>query len=131
MKRTLRLLSIGFICLGILFLIFAFNKKDVYEYYEYNPSLSKNAYVGGDAYNYIINGTYFTGYMVLSGTFFIMGTISVVGASIIEATEKGRASQPYSSSSTPGVPSNGSYLQNSISNPTTGVGNKQEELPEL
>lgn len=37
------------------------------EYYnsENYPSLNRNAYVGGDAYNYIINGTYFTGYSVI------------------------------------------------------------------
>ena len=30
-------------------------------------SFNVNAYVGGDAYNYIINGTYFAGYMALGG----------------------------------------------------------------
>ena len=30
-------------------------------------SSGKNAYVGGDAYNYIINGTYFTAFAALSG----------------------------------------------------------------
>lgn len=36
-------------------------------------SLSKNAYVGGDAYNYIINGTYATGYFVLATLFALVG----------------------------------------------------------
>ena len=30
-------------------------------------SKSVNAYVGGDAYNYIINACYFTGYVSLGG----------------------------------------------------------------
>ena len=33
------------------------------------PSLNKNAYVGGDAYNYIINGTYATAFFVLTAMF--------------------------------------------------------------
>lgn len=36
-------------------------------------SLSKNAYVGGDAYNYIINGTYATSYFVLATLFALVG----------------------------------------------------------
>ncbi|MBA4293823.1 hypothetical protein C0431_12745 [bacterium] len=37
--------------------------------------LSVNAYVGGDAYNYIINGTYMTAFFSLAGAFFVGGTI--------------------------------------------------------
>lgn len=40
------------------------------------PSASTNAYVGGDAYNYIINGTYFSGYSALCG-----GLLAASGAS--------------------------------------------------
>ena len=46
-------------------------------------SINQNAYVGGDAYNYIINGTYATGFFVLSMGFFISGTCSVLGGIII------------------------------------------------
>ena len=35
------------------------------------PSLNVNAYVGGDAYNYIINGTYATAFFVLTAMFVI------------------------------------------------------------
>lgn len=45
-----------------------FNYKNEYINSEDYPSMNVNAYVGGDAYNYIINGTYFTGYMVLGGS---------------------------------------------------------------
>ena len=62
-----------------------FDKKDNYYSSEYSYSLNKNAYVGGDAYNYIINGTYFTGYSILAGSSFIISTmlfVSLVGISI-------------------------------------------------
>lgn len=35
------------------------------------PSLNVNAYVGGDAYNYIINGTYATAFFVLTAMFLL------------------------------------------------------------
>lgn len=48
----------------------------------YNPDssylLSHNAYVGGDAYNYIINGTYATAYFVLSMGFMLIGGIWIL-----------------------------------------------------
>jgi hypothetical protein len=40
-------------------------------------SLNENAYVGGDAYNYIINGTYATGFFVLGSGFLLTGTVCV------------------------------------------------------
>lgn len=43
------------------------------------PSLNVNAYVGGDAYNYIINGTYSTGFYVLCAGFMIAGTVFLTG----------------------------------------------------
>lgn len=38
---------------------------------EFSSSLNVNAYVGGDAYNYIINGTYTTAFFVLAVGFFL------------------------------------------------------------
>ncbi len=57
------ILALVCVCLG-------FYKMKVYESGDYSWSDPKNAYVGGDAYNYIINGNYATGYFVLS-----MGTL--------------------------------------------------------
>lgn len=37
-----------------------------------------NAYVGGDAYNYIINSGYSTGFFVLSSMFFISGFACII-----------------------------------------------------
>ena len=45
-----------------------FDYKNNYYQSEHYSSLNKYAYVGGDAYNYIINGTYFTGFMVLGSS---------------------------------------------------------------
>lgn len=65
---TILFATVGF--LGSAICIFAgFYKIYVYENYsdeDYLIGQSKNAYVGGDAYNYIINGTYATAYFVLA-----------------------------------------------------------------
>lgn len=45
----------------------------VYRNSEYFTSRNVNAYVGGDAYNYIINGNYATAFFVLAAVFVIMG----------------------------------------------------------
>ena len=52
-------------------------------------SLSVNAYVGGDAYNYIINGNYATGFFVLSMGLFISGTLCVIGGNVINCIPDG------------------------------------------
>lgn len=50
-----------------------FNKMLVYDNGDYYPYEIHNAYVGGDAYNYIINGNYATGFFVLATLFVILG----------------------------------------------------------
>ena len=49
-----------------------------------------NAYVGGDAYNYIINGTYSTAFFVLTAMFALMGIgfIALWYLSVIAATQR-------------------------------------------
>lgn len=71
-----------FLLLAIILGVVGFHKILVYYNSENYPILNKNAYVGGDAYNYIINGTYFTGYCVLSGTMLICANISAVAGLI-------------------------------------------------
>lgn len=44
-----------------------------YDNGEYYPYEYHNVYVGGDAYNYIINGNYATGFFVLATMFALMG----------------------------------------------------------
>jgi hypothetical protein len=67
----------------IVFIVFSYKGYDKMNNYYNNDYSYENAYVGGDAYNYIINGTHATGYYVLSGTFFIAAVISLVGGLII------------------------------------------------
>lgn len=64
----------------------------IYKMYVYNngdsyPYELKNAYVGGDAYNYIINGTYATAFFVLTAMFFI-GAIGLVGVHYLSVIKK-------------------------------------------
>ena len=42
-----------------------------------------NSYVGGDAYNYIINGTYFTAYAVMGTGSLIISAISGIASAIL------------------------------------------------
>ena len=51
---------------------------------EFYPYEAINAYVGGDAYNYIINGTYATAYFVLT----MMFVLSAIGVEIINYISK-------------------------------------------
>lgn len=56
------------LCLG-------FDKMLVYDSGDYYPYEYHNVYVGGDAYNYIINGNYATAFFVLTAAFIITGAI--------------------------------------------------------
>lgn len=75
-----------FVTIGIALIIASyscirkgFDYKENYRNIDDRPSLSVNAYVGGDAYNYIINGTYFSGFMALGGAAGL-GTIILICA---------------------------------------------------
>jgi len=67
-----------FIIVSAIFLILGFHKMFAYDGYR------TNAYVGGDAYNYIINSNYATGYFVLSMFF---GMVSI-GLGIINTIKE-------------------------------------------
>ena len=71
-------LLIAAVCLYIACAYAMYKGHDkMYNYYssEYSFSSNVNAYVGGDAYNYIINGTYATAYYVLAMGYLITGTL--------------------------------------------------------
>lgn len=74
-KETIKACSILCLIIGIIFIGVAFEKKINYSNGESYPYETANAYVGGDAYNYIINANYFTGYMVLGCTLEIIATM--------------------------------------------------------
>lgn len=92
----LKVVTIICLCLGILFMIMAFSKKTIYEddYYEgyYRRS---NTYVNGDAYNYIINGTYFTGYSVIGMGFFIISAITGSKICTVMISDNNGSGEPY------------------------------------
>ena len=68
-------------------------------------SHNRNAYVGGDGYNYIINGNYATGFFVLSMGFLLTGTVFVTSGVFINKTMEITANsvnyQPISSEELP------------------------------
>ncbi|ABX43579.1 SHOCT domain-containing protein [Lachnoclostridium phytofermentans] len=68
-------LSITFALLAVIFFGLGLNKKNTYD----NKQESTNVYVNGDAYNFIINGTYFAGYMAISGACLIVAAIMFMG----------------------------------------------------
>lgn len=53
-------------------------------------ALNQNAYVGGDAYNYIINGNYATAFFVLTTMF----VLAAIGLMILHYVSKSKATPP-------------------------------------
>ena len=86
-KNTQALIIIACIlyCISAIMLLKGHDKMTQYYNSEKYPDRNINAYVGGDAYNYIINGNYATGFFVLSMGFITAGTILVGTAVIINA----------------------------------------------
>lgn len=72
------ILSIISFIISIFFFYKGYDKMTNYNYSEYITSSWKNAYVGGDAYNYIINGTYSTSFFILAIGFMISGLILIL-----------------------------------------------------
>ena len=56
----------------------------LWKMYAYSDWDEINYYVGGDAYNYIINGTYATAFFVLAGSFLIAS----IGLQILDVLKK-------------------------------------------
>lgn len=73
-KRLFVLSAIFYLVSGVM-LYQGYDKMTNYYNSEYSTSNNVNAYVGGDAYNYIINGNYSTSFFVLSMGFMTTGTI--------------------------------------------------------
>lgn len=76
----LKAITVVCLCLGVIFLGMGFHKKMKYENSRYNPV---NAYVEGDAYNYVINSNYFAGYAVIGMGFLIISAITASQLSVI------------------------------------------------
>ena len=79
MKKQLKILlgsSIGTYLVAAVFIAMGFQKLYVYENnsdHIYKDSI--NAYVGGDAYNYIINTGYATSFFVVALMFVVIGSV--------------------------------------------------------
>lgn len=74
---------IMFIIAGIM-LYKGYDKMTNYYSSDYYEQLNVNAYVGGDAYNFIINGNYATGFFVLAVGSAISGFICLGTSMIME-----------------------------------------------
>lgn len=77
-------LAIVSLCCGAFTLYKGFDKMFRYDFGDSYPHKYVNAYVGGDAYNYIINGTYATAYFVLTAMF----VLAAIGLVIIHYLSK-------------------------------------------
>ena len=73
--KTLFGFAVAFYILAVIMLGKGIDKMTNYTNSEYSWSTNHNAYVGGDAYNYIINGNYATGFFTLATGFMITGTL--------------------------------------------------------
>lgn len=69
----MKVLASLFYLVSAVFLGIGFHKILAYENSEYSVS-KVNAYVGGDAYNYIINANYATAYFVLALLFVVLAS---------------------------------------------------------
>ena len=85
----LALLATGFLSRGFYVKNVYANSSSSDDYY-YDSDDDINAYVGGDSYNYIINGTYFTGFMVLSGAMYICATGMLCTALVLRKKDKSK-----------------------------------------
>lgn len=72
-QGTFNLFAFISFVISAIMIYLGYDKVANYYSTEYSPSLNKNAYVGGDAYNYIINSNYATGYYVLALMFVVLG----------------------------------------------------------
>ena len=86
-KNRLLLLAVFFFCVSGFFFYRCYDVKNNYYNSDYS-SLVQNAYVGGDAYNFIINGTYFAGYAVIASASAVCGIILSSSGAIINSKIK-------------------------------------------
>jgi len=78
--------------LGCSFYTFYKGIDKMTNYYnsENHPELNENAYVGGDAYNFIINGNYATAFFVLTAMF----VLAAIGLMILHYVSREKTTVP-------------------------------------
>lgn len=84
MKNLFYVLSVTCFCLAAVMFYKGYDRMTNYRNSEYR---SVNAYVGGDAYNYIINGTHATVYCVVGGAGAITGALFLIGGTLVSIFE--------------------------------------------
>lgn len=72
------------------------DRVESYYQSDVDSDLNKYVYVGGDAYNYIINSNMLTAHFVLSGASFVCGTLLIATGAIIRAIKKNKEQQEIS-----------------------------------
>lgn len=92
-KNALTILLVLALSMTIIGSVFMFKGHDVKTNYYNSETYGENAYVGGDAYNYIINGTYFTAYSVMGMGSYIIAAIFFTGALILIHDDKESAEE--------------------------------------
>jgi|SRR5699024_4968961 len=74
--------SLGSFLVSIYFIGEGFYKIFVYENSDSSDPI--NSYVGGDAYNFIINASYATGYFILALIFMVLGCTLLIVNTLIK-----------------------------------------------
>mgnify|MGYP006867356079 FL=1 len=75
--NSFELMLFGWLCYIGAVISIGYGLSKIMMYKNFGPDLSSlnvNAYVGGDGYNYIINGTYATTFCVLAAALAIIGS---------------------------------------------------------
>lgn len=83
MNKSISHLYVFGIIFFIAFAVMCYKGYDKMANYDNSDYSYENAYVGGDAYNYIINGTHATAFFVLAIGFLISGILCFICACII------------------------------------------------
>lgn len=86
--KVLNIIAVVLFILAAVMIYKGVDKMTNYDYSEYSTSHNHNAYVGGDAYNYIINGNYTTGFFTLGVGFLISGLVCIGTGMIVTAIDK-------------------------------------------
>lgn len=85
MKNSCFTLKIFGVIFFLAFAIMCYKGYDKITNYDNSDYSYENAYVGGDAYNYIINGTHATAFFVLAVGFLISGILCMIGSFIVNS----------------------------------------------
>lgn len=90
-KKMVIVVAFGLLIISAICFWKGFDYKNNYYQSEKYPSLNKNVYVGGDAYNYIINSNYFTGFMMLGSSAGI-GAVILISTGLLLRSKDGKES---------------------------------------